>query len=136
MSLLRRLGITVYRVQRPTDRPLRFSVFVGRWVDFDWTRIYGVAVGSWFFGGIRGTSASDARVDVSVAYAAGAAAGRAFERAEGAPPSLVVLHEKWCAAKTALNTSLSKEYGGAEEVAAFAAHASARNDLFAWTPTP
>jgi len=76
----------------------------------------------------------DARVDASVAYAAGAAAGREFGRGEGAPPSLVALHAKWCATKMALNASLSRVYGGPDEVAAFTAYASASNDLFAWTP--
>jgi len=73
-------------------------------------------------------------VDASVAYAAGAAAGREFGRGEGAPPSLVALHAKWCATKMALNASLSRVYGGPDEVAAFTAYASASNDLFAWTP--
>jgi len=76
----------------------------------------------------------DARVDASVAYAAGASAGREFGRGEGAPPSLVALHAKWCATKMALNASLSRAYGGPDEVVAFAAYASASNDLFAWTP--
>ena len=78
----------------------------------------------------------DARVDASVAYTAGAAAGREFGRGEGAPPSLVALHAAWRASSDVL-AALNEE-GGGEDVEAFGEacdrHDAARDALLSWTP--
>jgi len=78
----------------------------------------------------------DARVDASVAYAAGAAAGREFGRGEGAPPSLVALHAAWRASSDVL-AALNEE-GGGEDVEAFGEacdrYDADREALHNWTP--
>jgi len=78
----------------------------------------------------------DARVDASVAYAAGAAAGREFGRGEGAPPSLVALHAAWCTSLDVLVT-LNKEGEHQDVDALYEAcdrHDAARDALLSWTP--
>lgn len=43
----------LYRV-RLRMNPLFVRVWANQWFDFEWTHIFGVQVGPWFFGAVRG----------------------------------------------------------------------------------
>jgi len=43
----------IYRI-RLRGTPLFVRIWANAWMDFEWTHIFGVQVGAWFFGAVRG----------------------------------------------------------------------------------